>query len=131
LNMVELTVERVATQVQASKVGLLASTAIHQTKLYESIFADRGVATMVPDDALQFQLMKLIMAIKAGDLSESNLLQTIVENMLGEQAECVVIACTELSALVDSLDVPVPVIDASQCLAEVAVQLALGGKAYE
>jgi hypothetical protein len=25
----------------------------------------------------------------------------------------------------------VPVIDASQCLAEVAVQLALGGKAYE
>ena len=42
-----------------------------------------------------------------------------------------VIACTELSALVDSLDVPVPVIDASQCLAEVAVQLALGGKAYE
>ncbi|MBT6586627.1 MAG: amino acid racemase [Gammaproteobacteria bacterium] len=131
LNMVELTVERVATQVQASKVGLLASTAIHQTKLYESIFADRGVATMVPDDALQFQLMKLIMAIKAGDLSESNLLQTIVENMLEEQAECVVIACTELSALVDSLDVPVPVIDASQCLAEVAVQLALGGKAYE
>ena len=131
LNMVELTVERVATEVQASKVGLLASTAIHQTKLYESIFADRGVATMVPDDALQFQLMKLIMAIKAGDLSESNLLQTIVENMLEEQAECVVIACTELSALVDSLDVPVPVIDASQCLAEVAVQLALGGKAYE
>ncbi|MDG1232577.1 MAG: amino acid racemase [Pseudomonadales bacterium] len=131
LNMVELTVERVATQVQASKVGLLASTAIHQTKLYESIFADRGVATMVPDDALQFQLMKLIMAIKAGDLSESNLLQTIVENMLEEQAQCVVIACTELSALVDSLDVPVPVIDASQCLAEVAVQLALGGKAYE
>ncbi|MBT5724396.1 MAG: amino acid racemase, partial [Gammaproteobacteria bacterium] len=127
LNMVELTVERVATEVQASKVGLLASTAIHQTKLYESIFADRGVATMVPDDALQFQLMKLIMAIKAGDLSESNLLQTIVENMLEEQAQCVVIACTELSALVDSLDVPVPVIDASQCLAEVAVQLALGG----
>lgn len=131
LNMVELTVERVATQVQAGKVGLLASTAIHQTKLYESIFADRGLATMVPDDALQAQLMKLIMAIKAGDLSESDLLQRIVENMLAEQAQCVVIACTELSALGDSLDVPVPVIDASQCLAEVAVQLALGGKAYE
>ena len=131
LNMVELTVERVATQVQASKVGLLASTAVHQTKLYESIFADRGVATMVPGDALQSQLMNLIMAIKAGYLSESDLLQRIVENMLAEQAECVVIACTELSALVDSLNVPVPVIDASQCLAEVAVQLALGGKAYE
>ena len=131
LNMVELTVERVATQVQASKVGLLASTAIHQTKLYESIFAKKGVATIVPDDALQSRLMKLIMAIKAGDLSESDLLQRIVEKMLAEQAECVVIACTELSALGDSLDVHVPVIDASQCLAEVAVQLALGGKAYE
>ena len=51
--------------------------------------------------------------------------------MIAEQAECVVIACTELSALGDSLDVHVPVIDASQCLAEVAVQLALGGNAYE
>ncbi|MBT5451335.1 MAG: hypothetical protein HOK90_19245 [Gemmatimonadetes bacterium] len=30
LNMVELTVDRVATQVHASKVGLLASTAIQQ-----------------------------------------------------------------------------------------------------
>jgi len=131
LNMVELTVERVAHQIQANKVGLLASTAVHQTKLYETIFADKGVATVVPDNALQSQLMKLIMSVKAGDLSESNLLQRIVETMLEEQAECVVIACTELSALVDSLDVPVPVIDASQCLAEVAVQLALGGKAYE
>ena len=70
-------------------------------------------------------------AIKAGDLNESDLLQRIVENMLAEQAECVVIACTELSALGDSLDVQVPVIDASECLAEVAVQLALGGKAYQ
>jgi len=131
LNMVELTVELVATQVHASRVGLLASTAIHQTKLYESIFASRGLATVVPDDALQSQLMKLIMAIKAGDSNESDLLQRIVEIMLAEQAECVVIACTELSALGDSLDVHVPVIDASQCLAEVAVQLALGGKAYE
>ena len=51
--------------------------------------------------------------------------------MLAEQAECVVIACTELSALGASLDVPVPVIDASQCLAEVAVQIALGGENYE
>jgi aspartate racemase len=51
--------------------------------------------------------------------------------MIAEQAECVVIACTELSALGDSLDVHVPVIDASQCLAEVTVQLALGGNAYE
>ena len=131
LNMVELTVERVATQVRASKVGLLASTAVHQTKLYESIFASQGIATVVPDDALQSRLMKLIMAIKAGDLNESDLLQRIVEDMIAEQAECVVIACTELSALGDSLDVPVPVIDASQCLAEVVVQLALGGKAYE
>jgi len=131
LNMVELTVERVATQVRASKVGLLASTAVHQTKLYESIFASQGIATVVPDDALQSRLMKLIMAIKAGDLNESDLLQRIVEDMIAEQAECVVIACTELSALGDSLDVPVPVIDASQCLAEVVVQHALGGKAYE
>ena len=131
LNMVELTVERVAHQIQANKVGLLASTAVHQTKLYETIFADKGVATVVPDNALQSQLMNLIMSVKAGDLSESNLLQRIVETMLEEQAECVVIACTELSALVDSLDVRVPVIDASQCLAEVAVQLALEGKAYE
>ena len=66
-----------------------------------------------------------------GDLSESDLLQRIVEKMLAEQAECVVIACTELSALGASLDVPVPVIDASQCLAEVAVQIALGGETYE
>ena len=131
LNMVELTVERVATQVRASKVGLLASTAVHQTKLYESIFASQGIATVVPDDALQSRLMKLIMAIKAGDLNESDLLQRIVEDMIAEQAECVVIACTELSALGDSLDVHVPVIDASQCLAEVAVQIALGGKAYQ
>jgi aspartate racemase len=131
LSMVDLTVEHVANQVQANKVGLLASTAVHQTKLYEKIFSDKGVATIVPDNALQSQLMNLIISVKAGDLRESNLLQRIVETMLEEQAECVVIACTELSALVDSLDVPVPVIDASQCLAEAAVQLALGRKAYE
>jgi aspartate/glutamate racemase len=57
--MVELTVDRVATQVHASKVGLLASTAIHQMKLYESIFASRGLATVVPDDALQSQFTSM------------------------------------------------------------------------
>jgi aspartate racemase len=112
LDMVELTVDRIAASRRVARVGLLASSAVLATELYAKAFADHGIVVVHPER--QDEVMALIKAVKRGETGESN--QALLAKLaldLAEHADALLIGCSELSVIsagittqyVDSLDV--------------------------
>jgi len=130
LDMIALTTAAVlSAQPKIRRVGLLASTAVHMTQLYEKRFAQRGVQLVCPDGDDQQALMAVIRQIKTCiyDEGPNTTLQRIARNLTAKNAEALIIACTELSVIGEGLDQGVPIYDASQVLARKIVETAKGG----
>jgi len=125
LDMIALTVERLRAM-GVKRVGLLASSAVPKLGLYERALAEHGIAMAVP--AGQDGLMGVIRAVKRGDQGESvrGAFRDIAGQLRGEGVDCLVIACTELSVLVDSLDRDMPVLDAMDVLVAEIVAFGTG-----
>jgi len=129
LNMVELTVQNVLKENPfVQTVGLLASEAVLVTKLYLKRLEERGVKQIHPSAQLQTRIMTSIRKIKVGKYQEADkrVLQTAAEELMRRKAEVLIVACTELSIISDSIDVEMPVYDASQVLAEGIVRIVKG-----
>ncbi len=109
------------------KIGLLATTGTIMTRLYHD--AIWGIEIITPDEELQEKVMNSIYGeegIKAGytDGSARNDILEIIEVLIKEGAEAIILGCTELTLLSLKEEVPVPLIDPSQVLAEVVVKRA-------
>ena len=129
LNMVDLTVQNVLKETPfVQTVGLLASEAVLVTKLYMKRLEERGVKQIHPSAQLQTRIMTSIRRIKTGKYEEEDkrVLQTAAEELMRRKADVLIVACTELSIISDSIDVAVPVYDASQVLAEGIVRIVKG-----
>ena len=117
----------------AHRVGLLASTAIQITSLYDRPFAARDKTLVFPDASSQERLMALIMMIK-GKRAKANTAELLdcAQGLIAQGADCLLIACTELSLLADTLaQLPVPVFDSADLLAREIVARALGEAAHD
>lgn len=128
LNMVQLAADHIRKQHPGvERVGLLASSALQEILLYEPYFARHGIRVMYPATRSQSQLMELICAIKAdvANSGKAQALQVAAEDLENSGAECLLIACTELSVVGDSLDTGLNVYDASEILAAAIVEEAL------
>jgi aspartate racemase len=112
LDMVQLTVDQIASSRRVARVGLLASSAVLATELYAKAFADHGIAVVHP--ARQDEVMSLIKAVKSGETGleiQASLARTAHD--LANHADVLLIGCSELSVIaagitapfVDSLDV--------------------------
>jgi aspartate racemase len=125
VNLIDLTAEAAAAQQpRLRRAGLLASSAVRLVGLYDRAFQARGVATLFPGDARQAELMGLIRKVKskaAGDVDMAALNAT-AEDLADAGAECLIVACTELSVVADRLETPLPVLDAAQVLADYIVR---------
>ena len=121
LDMIDVTRRRIAALTPGvSSVGLLASTAVVRTGIYERAFSAAGMSLVVPDDDWQVSLMSLIKRVKSGtglDTAPPEMRETI-EHLVARGAQACVVACTDLSTVQAETDMLVPVVDASQCLAE-------------
>src|SRR4029077_12279713 len=96
LDMIELTVGKIAASPRVARVGLLASSAVLTPELYAKAFSSHGVAVVHPRD--QDEVMALIRAVKRGDTglqAESALGRMALE--LASQADVLLIGCSELS----------------------------------
>ena len=128
LNMVELTAQRVQSMLLTRRrIGLLASTAVLQIGLYDRVFAAADLETVYPEK--QAELMALIKAVKRGDTGSGVRARFahIVEQ-LQQQTDLLVIACTELSVLADSLPDNASILDALDVLVGEIVAFGLGQK---
>jgi aspartate racemase len=112
LDMVQLTVDQIATSRHVARVGLLASSAVLATELYARAFSAHGIDVVHP--AQQDALMALINAVKRGEtgMEIQSALGGIARD-LANQADVLLVGCSELSVIaagisapfVDSLDV--------------------------
>lgn len=117
LDMVDLTVRQVCAGGFRPRVGLLASTAVHNTGTYTRLFTARSCSVVMP--RRQDELMNLIRDIKRGGTGHGfrHALEDIAAS-LGGDVDVIVIACTELSVIADETRAPVPTIDALEVLTQ-------------
>jgi aspartate racemase len=121
LDMVALTVEQIVTRGNVSSVGLLASSAVINIKLFANAFAAKGISIVLPPE--QDQIMALIKSVKRGDTGLE------VQAQLADQAsalargcDTLLIACSELSVI--TAGIKVPFVDSLDVLAQAVVEFA-------
>ena len=120
LEMVSLTVEEIASAGHA-RVGLLASTAVHNTALYETAFSAHGIAALRPPR--QEEVMALIKAVKRGDTgAQAQAALGHIALEMAEQADVLLVGCSELSVI--AAGIAVPFVDSLDVLAQAVVSFA-------
>ena len=128
LNMIELTARVINKRFpNVRTVGLIATTGTVKTKIYDQALERIGVKVISPHADLQDRVMKAIYDdIKAGSIMESRKIIVNVANHLAERgSDMIICGCTEVSLVLKSGDLPIPIIDPLQILSETAVATAL------
>ena len=129
LHMIEVSAQRVQEELPTVKrAGLIATTGTVKSGIYHRSFSNIGVEIITPDGKFQRDAMKAIYErIKSGDLKGGGeIIRDVAGNLLENCAQIVLCGCTEVSLVLKDGDIPVPVVDSLQILAETAVQVALG-----
>ncbi|MFC8923393.1 aspartate/glutamate racemase family protein [Cellulosimicrobium sp. NPDC057127] len=81
-------------------VGLLATAGTTASGVYQDAFAAHGVQTLVPDDADQAVVSRIIYEqVKAGRPVDLDALRGVTANLVERGASVVVLGCTELSVV--------------------------------
>ena len=127
LNMIEETAKETRRKIPPiQKVGLLASTGVYETKIYHQNFKKFNIEVISPEKKDEEKIMKVIYAVKAGDLSEEvkkNII-SIAQKLIDKGSEAIITGCTEIPLILKEGDVSVPIIDPTQVLAKIAIQKA-------
>jgi len=127
LNMIEETAKETQRKTpQIKKVGLLASIGIYKTEIYHQHFKKFNIEVISPEEKDKEEVMKVIYAVKAGDLSEEvkrNILK-IAQKLIDKGVEAIITGCTEIPLILKEGDVSVPIIDPTQVLAKMAIKKA-------
>ena len=127
LDMIGLTASRLSRmQLEHRRVGLLASTAVKLLGLYERALDPLGITVVYPNE--QTRVMRLIKAVKRGETGAGlrQELAAIANDLRG--TDVLVVACTELSVLVDNFDGVKPILDSLDVLVEDVVARGLGSR---
>lgn len=129
LNLIEMTARDAGRACpDLARVGLLASSALMRIRLYEPWFEDLGARVLYPGSGVQQELMELIRAVKAGRCTPARVAacDRAAQDLQARGAQCLVVACTELSVVAERLNTDLPVCDAADVLARAVIREALG-----
>ena len=121
VNILDVTVQHVKRcQPDIRRVGMLASTAVENIRLYHDKFDIEDIETLFPTPVHQEKVMALIKGVKSKDYDADAVARynEAAAYLKSQGAECLILACTELSVIADKLTIELPVYDASQLLAE-------------
>lgn len=101
LNLIQVTVREVLKQQPGIvTAGILGSTAMQLTGLYQRAFSAFGAEVVYPEPSAQDRVMAAIKDIKKGRMDEAApALDAAITSLESQGARAVVIACTELSLL--------------------------------
>ncbi len=128
INLIELTAGHIRQQQpELRKVGLLASDAVQRISLYEPSFAKYDIDVLYPKDENQKSVMAVIRSIKAKKQTQAQLeaYRQAARGLVEQGAECLIVACTELSLIDDLSFSGVPAYDAMDLLAQQIIHSAL------
>ena len=124
INLIDLVVSQVqAAKPDCRRIGVLASTAVLMTGLYEKRFQKVGIEVVYPAPEFQAKLFQVIKDIKTGSTSEKVVkkYKEIGEHLNLAGVEFAVIACTELSII--RCDLSFEIMDAAEILAREIVRI--------
>ncbi len=110
------------------KVGFLATETTIKYKSFDRDFEKNGIELIFPKKIDQDKLTKIILNILAGKKldEDKKKLKRIIEKMKQNDAEAIVLACTDLPILLKQEDVDIKVFDTVEILAETTIQYATG-----
>ena len=121
LNMLDLTAQHLA-WAGAKRIGLLASPAVRLTGVFDAAFAKQGLTQIYPvDDA---PVLGLIRAVKAGHVLKADALRAPAWALLDQDADHILIACTELSLYAGGLGADMAWSDSLDCLTDAIIRAA-------
>lgn len=127
LSMIGETCRSISAQFSASsKIGILATDGCLKTKVYQNALLAQGLEPAMLSAEQMVLVMDAIGRIKSGSLGqrEKTDLLRVIDSLAAQGAQCVIMACTEISLVVTQSDTPVPLIDPSLVLAERTVEFA-------
>ncbi|QCY09532.1 amino acid racemase [Pseudomonas sp. MPC6] len=127
INLIELTAKTVQIRKPGiRKIGLLASSALQKIELYEPWFSSLNIEVLYPDADSQAAVMQLIRDVKARRCTSLQIdaYNAAAKNLEAQGAECLVVACTELSVINNQLISTLSIYDAADILAAEIVRLA-------
>lgn len=115
--------EEVAKQLQFKTVGLLATEATMNARIFENALEPSGVTVVKPDKKEQTAITRIILNIMNGKKTDADkaMLLMIVDSLKLSGAEAIILGCTDLPLLITQDDVSVPLIDTTKINAEAAV----------
>ena len=109
----------------STTVGLLGTRFTMQDGFYTDGLAERGIRTLVPDEAEQAEIHRIIFdELCTGQIREDskrrylNAIATLAER----GAQAVILGCTEIGLLVQQGDTPVPLLDSTEIHVQKAVE---------
>lgn len=121
LNMVEQTVLRAKSE--CGKVGILATTGTVQTRTYQRICEQHGLACAVPDAQKQQAVMDIIYGdIKQGKPADMQAFAEVTNALRADGCTRVILGCTELSLIKRDEGLDGFYIDSMEVLAKCAIE---------
>lgn len=130
VHLIDLVVDKVVSENNDLKrVGVLGSSTIVKTKLYQTSFAERGVEAVYPDAPYQDRLFEVVKKVKRGENGSATRDEfcEIGLHLASKDVSLAVLGCTELGIIADNL--PIKYIDAAEVLAMEVVAVAQNRKA--
>lgn len=129
LSMIDVTVRALRDQYsEIARIGLLTNNGVLEKRLLYEPLENVGVEVITPMPQVQKEYIHSAVygerGIKAGFLTDKNRRKLIhvSQGLLSIGAQAILIACTEISLLLDQEDVAVPLVDSLKVLAKAAVQ---------
>ncbi len=124
ISMPEVAAEKISGLHPGARVGILGTDGTIRMGLYHDALTAKGLTPITVSDESRRMIMSIIYDdIKAGGEPNMTAFQTVERELLQAGADCVVLACTELSCLKRMAGLTDFYIDAMDALAERAIVL--------
>lgn len=105
-------------------VGILATETTIQSKIYEKILSENGINILYPYNTEQEIINTIIVELlndKNNDLHSKNI-EIICESFKNRNADCVLLACTDLQLAIGKVISNIPIIDTTDILIQASVR---------
>ena len=125
LNMLDISAKACRERFPGGTAAVLATAGTLSTGLYQAVLAAAEVPCLVPDEAEQAALMRVIYdGVKAGAAPETyrQELEDVLTALTARGADCFILGCTELPPAFRLLGLDAPVIDPTEELAKAAIR---------
>ena len=127
LSMLEATARACAARFPGGTAAVLATKGTLSAGLYQAALEQAGVPFLIPHDAEQDALMRVIYdGVKAGKEPEDYRadMESVVEALTARGADYLILGCTELPLAAQALALNVPAVDPTEELAKAAIRFA-------